>query len=53
MSNCRIYGKSPYRVALIHGGFILLDKCGHEPWIERHARDQFMNLISAHLQEIK
>lgn len=29
--------------------FILLDKCGHEPWIERHAKDQFINLISTHL----
>jgi pimeloyl-ACP methyl ester carboxylesterase len=29
--------------------FILLDKCGHEPWIERYARDQFMNLIRIYL----
>lgn len=78
MQNFRIYGKPPYKVALLHGGpvvaihgsfdshpyqgvqeplkavvsnftFILLDKCGHEPWIEKHAKDQFMNLISTHL----
>ncbi len=29
--------------------FILLERCGHEPWIERHARDQFFAILRAEL----
>lgn len=29
---------------------IMLDKCGHEPWIERHARDEFFRLLRRELQ---
>lgn len=29
--------------------FILLDNCGHEPWNERQARDQFIGLLKDHL----
>lgn len=25
--------------------FILLEKCGHEPWIERYARDEFFRIL--------
>jgi pimeloyl-ACP methyl ester carboxylesterase len=25
--------------------FILLEKCGHEPWIEKHARDRFFEIL--------
>ncbi len=25
--------------------FILLERCGHEPWIERHARDKFFEVL--------
>jgi pimeloyl-ACP methyl ester carboxylesterase len=25
--------------------FILLEKCGHEPWIERYARDRFYEVL--------
>jgi pimeloyl-ACP methyl ester carboxylesterase len=25
--------------------FILLEKCGHEPWVERYARDEFFNVL--------
>lgn len=41
--------QEPLATVINNFTFILLDKCGHEPWIERHAKDQFMNLISTHL----
>ncbi len=44
--------QEPLATVLENFTFILLDKCGHEPWIEQHAKDQFMNLISTHLHEI-
>jgi len=25
--------------------FILLEKCGHRPWLERHARDDFYRIL--------
>jgi len=25
--------------------FILLEKCGHEPWVERHAREKFFEIL--------
>lgn len=30
--------------------FILLDRCGHEPWIERQARDEFYRILQAELR---
>jgi pimeloyl-ACP methyl ester carboxylesterase len=30
--------------------FILLEKCGHEPWIEKYARDQFYEILKNELQ---
>lgn len=44
--------QEPLATVLNNFTFILLDKCGHEPWIERHAKDQFINVISTHLQEM-
>jgi pimeloyl-ACP methyl ester carboxylesterase len=42
--------QEPLATVLDNFTFILLDKCGHEPWIERHARDKFLSLVSTHLQ---
>ena len=30
--------------------FILLEKCGHEPWIERYARDKFYKILKNELK---
>ena len=30
--------------------FILLDRCGHRPWIERNARDEFYRIVRSELQ---
>lgn len=32
---------APLSLTLSDFTFVLLDRCGHEPWIERHARDRF------------
>jgi pimeloyl-ACP methyl ester carboxylesterase len=32
--------------------FILLQRCGHEPWIERHARDEFYRLLRTELRTV-
>ncbi|MBD3297494.1 MAG: alpha/beta fold hydrolase [candidate division Zixibacteria bacterium] len=29
--------------------FILLDRCGHAPWLERHARDEFFRVLREEL----
>jgi pimeloyl-ACP methyl ester carboxylesterase len=29
--------------------FILLEKCGHKPWIERHARERFFEILEEEL----
>ena len=29
--------------------FILLEKCGHYPWIEKHAKDEFFKILKAEL----
>ncbi len=31
--------------------FILLEKCGHKPWIEREAREQFYELLEDEIQK--
>ena len=30
--------------------FILLEKCGHRPWLERSARDRFYNILKEEVQ---
>src|SRR5918912_1103943 len=42
----------PLSTVLKNLSFVLLEKCGHEPWIERHARDSFFNLLSKLLTTI-
>jgi pimeloyl-ACP methyl ester carboxylesterase len=32
--------------------FILLEKCGHKPWIEKEARDKFYHLLKKELSEL-
>jgi len=29
--------------------FILLEKCGHEPWTETYARDEFFRVLKKEL----
>lgn len=41
--------KEPLTSVLNDFQFILLNKCGHEPWIERHARNSFVLLIKDNL----
>ncbi len=43
--------KEPLETVVDNFTFILLDKCGHEPWIERQAKDQFINLVNDNLPE--
>jgi len=31
--------------------FILLEKCGHEPWMERHARDEFFRILRTEIAD--
>jgi pimeloyl-ACP methyl ester carboxylesterase len=33
-----------------HLEYIELDRCGHAPWIEAHARDRFLSILRAWLQ---
>lgn len=42
--------QEPLSKVLSNFSFILLSKCGHEPWIERHAKDEFFNIITMSLQ---
>lgn len=30
--------------------FVLLEKCGHNPWMEKHARDEFFRILNAELE---
>jgi pimeloyl-ACP methyl ester carboxylesterase len=30
--------------------FILLGKCGHEPWLEKYARDEFYKILQNEIQ---
>ncbi|MHC4778802.1 MAG: alpha/beta fold hydrolase, partial [Planctomycetota bacterium] len=39
----------PLKKVLPHSRFILLEKCGHSPWIERHARGSFFEVLEAEL----
>jgi pimeloyl-ACP methyl ester carboxylesterase len=31
--------------------FRLLERCGHMPWMERHAREEFYRIVEADLEE--
>lgn len=42
--------REPLAAILPDFRFILLDRCGHEPWIERHARDEFYRVLRAELR---
>ena len=42
--------REPLAAILPDFRFILLDHCGHEPWIERHARDDFYRVLQAELR---
>lgn len=30
--------------------FVMLEKCGHKPWVERHARERFFEILEARLR---
>jgi pimeloyl-ACP methyl ester carboxylesterase len=40
----------PLAAALPDFRFVLLSCCGHKPWLERHARDTFYQILEAELQ---
>lgn len=40
----------PLSKVLNNFDFILLNNCGHEPWNERKAKEQFLKIIRAHLR---
>jgi pimeloyl-ACP methyl ester carboxylesterase len=37
--------RKPLDQAVERFRFILLERCGHKPWIERHARDAFFHIL--------
>lgn len=43
----------PLSTVLDNFNFILLTHCGHEPWNERKAKEQFLKIIRAHLPRQK
>jgi len=43
--------QGPLSATLKHFRLILLKNCGHKPWIERLARDEFYRVLKAELQE--
>ncbi len=42
--------KEPLSRVLNDFRFVLLEKCGHEPWLERFARDKFYNILKNELE---
>lgn len=42
----------PLSTVLRNFTFILLNNCGHEPWNERQAKDQFIDFLRAHLHDL-
>ena len=42
--------KEPLQATLPDFRFVLLDECGHVPWIEKRARDRFYSIL---MKEIK
>lgn len=43
--------QEPLQTALPSASFTLLERCGHKPWQETHARDTFYDLIEAALRQ--
>jgi pimeloyl-ACP methyl ester carboxylesterase len=41
--------EAPLSMVLEHFRFILLPRCGHKPWIERHAKDRFFEVLKSEL----
>ena len=41
--------KNPLSKAIKNFGFFLIEKCGHEPWIEKQAKDEFYNTLKKEL----
>src|SRR5580698_9582802 len=41
--------QKPLSQALKHFRFILLEKCGHTPWMEKQARDEFFRVLTGEL----
>lgn len=41
--------EEPLRSALPDAGLTLLARCGHKPWLERHAREAFYQVLSVQL----
>ncbi len=41
--------KGPLSCVLKDFGFILLEKCGHYPWLERSARDRFYDILRSEI----
>jgi len=42
--------KQPLSLVLKNFKFILLQNCGHYPWIERKAKDQFYKIIKKEIR---
>jgi len=42
--------KAPLSRVLKDFKFVLLEKCGHEPWIERYAKDKFYTILKNELK---
>jgi pimeloyl-ACP methyl ester carboxylesterase len=42
--------EKPLSAVLSDFRFILLENCGHEPWIERRARDEFFRILRQELR---
>lgn len=42
--------QAPLSKVLKNFRFILLEKCGHKPWVENHARDPFYKIIKEEIQ---
>ena len=43
--------KHPLSRAVRDFRFVLLEKCGHYPWRERHARDTFYRILNAEIEQ--
>jgi pimeloyl-ACP methyl ester carboxylesterase len=43
--------REPLARTLENFRFVLLDRCGHTPWLERHVRDEFYRILRAEIGE--
>ena len=43
--------REPLAAVLTDFRFVLLERCGHKPWIERHARETFFRILREELQD--